>query len=614
MSGTTQVWNRLEPRPRTNSLERAVRAEVRDALWMVSRQWQLGEFNADDTGTATFARLDMQTTRINRIAKKGDNYVDIDESMPLECLVEREPVVPDLMHKIELGRTFMKFFKKRLTDYSANNNNALSASDISTALDNVRNTARYQFALPNNPPSAPDVNYPDFYSSPELWQATLTIRNGRSIDGLMILGDVKPSNVLATKVTFTSNDPQVPVQLTAAGNDFLAWYNGVYSQPGAPGTEDYWLPENLEYQFACSAPKDATAHTVVSAKEYYQGNLDWYSFNIQDSNPSYSLLVAGSPDTSKIGDAPFTLIPAKIKFGGMPAPRYWEMEDRRIDIGNISASTTDVAQILVAEFALLYSNDWTLVPYTVPTGSICNLRKVLVTDVFGQVTYITSGCTPTWNMYTLKTEGSTANDTRLFIPPVIQNKEEGDFLESVTFMQDEMANMTWAVETTISDGVSKGQDGKGAAQRFIAFLEAGTTSLPPGAMVSNTADVQYNVMTRIPENWIPFTPVNRGTLAGRPAVQLQRAAMPRQILNNLPSGRVRPRTSLVRAGSPDSNNKWNPSFIWAEEVPRSGAVLSMNWQRARWHQGQVAVWLGRQKQNGRGEGNSALRFDYLTAK
>ena len=32
-------WNRLEGRPRTVDYSRALRAEVRDALWFLTRQW-----------------------------------------------------------------------------------------------------------------------------------------------------------------------------------------------------------------------------------------------------------------------------------------------------------------------------------------------------------------------------------------------------------------------------------------------------------------------------------------------------------------------------------------------------------------------------------------------
>jgi hypothetical protein len=406
--------------------------------------------------------------------------------------------------------------------------------------------------------------------------------------------------------------------LANAGVAFKAWYASVYSQPGAPGTEDYWLQNHLEYQFACSSPKNGTDYTVLTAKEYYHGHLDWYSFNIQpqaQALANYFSLISGQLE-DVIDEQPFTVIPSKINFGGMPAPRYWEMEDRRVDFGNIKASTTDTATLLVGEFALLYSNDWTLLPYTVPTGTMLNLRKVLVTDVFGQITFVSSGNSTNWNMFTLTTEGSTYCDSRLYIPPVVQNMEESEKQESVMFMRDEMANMVWAVETIVPDGVAKGQPGKEAAQRLTTFLESLPQPPQVPSTVSNTAKLKYNLMTKVPENWIPYTPVNRGTLTGLPSIQLQRASMPRQILNNSPSGRVRPRTSLLQANSVPTPpaTAWAPSFVHEEEVPRSGAILSITWQRARWHHGQVALWLGRRKQNGRGEGASGLKFDYLTEK
>jgi len=593
-----QTWNRLEPRPRTNSFARSLRAEVRDALWMITRQWQIGEFNAEDTGTAAFARLDMQTSRINRIAKKQGADVTIDTNVPLECLVEREPVVPDLLHRIELGRQFIKMLQQSL----GTSPNALADPALDIALDNVRSTGTFQFVSPATP---------EFFSSPELYQATKAIRNNKAIDGFKILTQLKATVALSTLITFSPTNSSMTSKLDATGLAFLAWYNSVYSQP-AGASEDYWLHDHLEYQFACSAPKSATAYTVLSAEEYYQGHLDWYSFNIQDQYSQFTSLVSNNPTRQLIEQQPFTVIPSKISFGGMPAPRYWEMEDRRIDIGNMSASTTDTAQLLVSEFATLYSNDWTLLPYTVPTGSICNLRKVLVTDVFGQVTYISSACNNDWNMFTLTTQGSANCDPRLFIPPVVQNMEESEELESVNLMRDEMANMVWGVETIIPNGVSGGQPGKEAAQRLMAFLEANAGSTPSTFGNTNTAEIKYNLMTRVPENWIPFIPVNRGSQTGVPDIQLQRGAMARQILNNAPSGRVRPRTTILKAGSTDTS--WQKSYIWEEEVPRSGAILTMTWQRARWHHGQVALWLGRRKQNGRGEASSELRFDYLTEK
>jgi hypothetical protein len=44
-------WNRIGSRPRADSLEEPLLARIRDPLWMLPRQWQLGEFRAEDTGT-----------------------------------------------------------------------------------------------------------------------------------------------------------------------------------------------------------------------------------------------------------------------------------------------------------------------------------------------------------------------------------------------------------------------------------------------------------------------------------------------------------------------------------------------------------------------------------
>ena len=53
---TVTLWNRLEGRPRRDDFDRALKAEVRDALWMLTKQWQIGEFQADDAGSPLFTK------------------------------------------------------------------------------------------------------------------------------------------------------------------------------------------------------------------------------------------------------------------------------------------------------------------------------------------------------------------------------------------------------------------------------------------------------------------------------------------------------------------------------------------------------------------------------
>ena len=53
---TTVMWNRLEGRPRRPDFTRALQAEVRDPLWMITRQWQMGEFIGEDAGSPVTAK------------------------------------------------------------------------------------------------------------------------------------------------------------------------------------------------------------------------------------------------------------------------------------------------------------------------------------------------------------------------------------------------------------------------------------------------------------------------------------------------------------------------------------------------------------------------------
>jgi hypothetical protein len=54
-----------------------------------------------------------------------------------------------------------------------------------------------------------------------------------------------------------------------------------------------------------------------------------------------------------------------------------------------------------------------------------------------------------------------------------------------------------------------------------------------------------------------------------------------------------------------------PYFIAEEEVPRAGGILTRTFQRTRWLDGRVVLWLGRWTETGRGEGAGGLEFDVI---
>ncbi len=66
-----------------------------------------------------------------------------------------------------------------------------------------------------------------------------------------------------------------------------------------------------------------------------------------------------------------TTIPAPVTYRGMPAARFWEFEDARVDFGAVDAAPQDLARMLLVEFAITYGNDWFVMPIDLDVGSLC---------------------------------------------------------------------------------------------------------------------------------------------------------------------------------------------------------------------------------------------------
>jgi hypothetical protein len=192
-----------------------------------------------------------------------------------------------------------------------------------------------------------------------------------------------------------------------------------------------------------------------------------------------------------------------------------------------------------------------------------------------------------WSIFTLSTNAQEA-DTRLFVPPALTQSLDGEPVEKVHFLRDEMANMAWAVERVVPTTLGTGISGYAAAR-----IAAGPPP-PPVPRHPTPAKVQYVLGTDVPENWFPFVPVH---MAGSTrSVELQRARMP---------GENRPIRGAVLNPGPKAY------FINEEEVPRAGRLVTRSYQRTRWFDGSTYVWLGRRSGTGRGEGSSNLQFDQV---
>ena len=195
--------------------------------------------------------------------------------------------------------------------------------------------------------------------------------------------------------------------------------------------------------------------------------------------------------------------------------------------------------------------------------------------------------------------------------PTASKIQDGAPIEEVALIRDEVANMVWGIERTVPLASGESKPGLEAAHQTRAFFEALVAAQPGGAAppaFPPTAPIRYRVMTTVPENWIPFIPVHVDD--SNREIQLQRAALPRIIDGDHGDPvKVQPRTRLLREGL--DRTPAELYFVHEEEVPRAGSALSQLFQRTRWTDGRVHVWLRVRRRTGRGEGTSGLRFDDL---
>src|SRR5215217_7446865 len=137
MSSIT-TWMRLEPVSRNTEMKASLQARVYDPLWLLARQWQLGEFQGEDNGSPVMARWQGESARITRYhagaVEPGSsvNAPAYDRGrMPLETLVEREPVrslapqttkAEKLRLAVETGLEFLRILDRMAEDQQTSRN------------------------------------------------------------------------------------------------------------------------------------------------------------------------------------------------------------------------------------------------------------------------------------------------------------------------------------------------------------------------------------------------------------------------------------------------------------------------------------------------------------
>jgi hypothetical protein len=554
-------WNRLEGRPRSVNFERALRAEVRDALWFLTRQWQFGEFQGEDAASPVEVRTRVRSAPFAGYAPRGGAFGPYDAEVPLEARVEAELLPADLVTHTQITRYFF----------------ASIAAEPDAA--GLRTLYRGAYALSEAAVSgALDADS----------RAMLTLALPRLLDGPKLLSEIVDGQHALKVAAFPGLSGDTRSALLLAATRLLEWARRSFLTPEGAGA---WVPRFLEYQFACEARVPGAGSSVVVAEGYDQGRLDWYAFDV-DATASVPPALGAAPPVPEAGPL-LSFVPAPVSFGGMPSHRYWEFENRKTEFASIDANTTDLAKLLLTEFALVFGNDWCVIPYELDVGTLSDVPGLLVVDDFGETTLVSAagrGRDDTWqrwSMFTLSTNAPDGlADTRLLLPPAVTNGLESEELEEMLFLRDEMANLVWAVEKQVPTALGNATDG-------YALAHASDITPPATPLHPTPANARYVLGTDVPHNWHPFIPVH--VPGSSRSVELQRARMP---------GPARPIRGAILAVP-------SPYYVNEEEVPRAGKIVSRAFQRVRWTGGKTFVWLGRRVSAGHGEGSSGLAFDQI---
>jgi hypothetical protein len=537
-------------------------------------------------------------------------------SGPLEMLVERERPTLDWRTRLQIGQRFERLVKAHV------------GANAATLIQSLRKL------YPVNAPT-----HAERESMDRATQRFVRFLAGRVVDGGELLNAIDEER-LSTDLEDNGLDPAVAQTLIT---DLTNWYANLCSVPGSVKPKS-WNPRKLDYQFSVSLSKTSSTNgepkTVISAPDYRNGKLDWYSFTHD-----------GPAQGDWQAHPSITRTPARIEIAGT-ASRWWAFEDGATDFGNLDVARPDLAKLLLMMFVLVYGDDWFSVPVPVEVGSLSRIKRLTVTNVFGETVPVpparrlSADPLKRFEMYSLSLSDAAAGvppQDMLFVPPAAGFRQESQPVEEVRFMRDEGANMVWAVEATIANGIGNPVDG-GEAQlervqrRYeaeiavlkaeieqldaqlatplsdtersallterqvkldrIALLSRGPTAQPP---VSHDAIPRYRLATTVPENWFPFIPVQCGKPED-PCIRLRVAEMLRNKDDEEPTDI--PAMSRLLEHDP---------LLWVDEetIPRAGLRVIHTKQRIRWFNGKTYVWLGRKVLTGRGEGSSGLVFDVL---
>ncbi|MEV6596576.1 hypothetical protein AB0M36_06855 [Actinoplanes sp. NPDC051346] len=449
----SRLVTRLEPRGPV-PLDEVLAARIGDSLWLLARQWQLGELLGEDAGTPVSATLSTITHPLTHVAAGApdaswprDTRLDrLPPGVPLEVLVEAAPAArpTPLWRRADAGRALREL---------------VSEAGLTTVADGLA------AAYPLDAPPTDDTE------ATELWPLLAGLPDGDAIADEV--AGLDPRDPLPDVFGGAGRPDEVRDVLKT----WLAWRD-----TAAPRTADVpaWDAAALTHRFGLAAA--SSEGTTVFAADYPGGDVDWYHCApVRSTGP---LSGAEPPTRSEI-----TVTPTLLRFPGMPTERWWEVDDQVVDLGAADAGAADLARLLVLDFAISYGADAYLVPLRLPAASWTTVEELTVVDSFGDRDVIGPAASADWAMFT----PDPAAPGLLLVPGAV-GRIDGDPMEEISLSRDEVANLAWLVEERWEGGTGHPVERRPPARP------------PVEAPADPTVDLVWRLVDDPPPSWVPLRP------------------------------------------------------------------------------------------------------------
>jgi hypothetical protein len=345
---------------------------------------------------------------------------------------------------------------------------------------------------------------------------------------------------------------------------------------GVPADEpaDDWVPADLAYTATFNA-----GPATLTVPRHDGGSVDWYSTTATGPNPP-----APSPPTTR------TSYPTRVNVPGGPNPRWWQIENHRLDPGAVPPARTHLTALLLIRATSARDDGWFTAPLQAPIGTLVAVTSMTVTDSMD----LTDTNTPATDWSLFHVSGRRTNEVLLW-PTVAHPLTATVPLDVVDIGVDEDANIAWAVEKRVNGAEVVETDPPAAAP----------PDTPPTGEVAIMRPRRYRYIpaTDVPQYWHPYLMQTTGSVRrynqGRLADLDVRPVVPRP----------GPTSRLLH--DPAATGSAPDHAILPDVIPPLGVRLDRRYMLGRATTGTPLLWIQRRRSPLSGPPTSRLRFDLL---